>query len=79
MLKDIPARLNVRGTIFHLRGVVHFKAPLKTNATSCIGHYTAFCWRPSVDKWQHFDDLVQEMRYVRNSTIVNGKLFIFTK
>ncbi len=67
-LNDIPKSITVLGgKQFTLRGVIVFRSPVTKGG---MGHYTAYCWRTTLDKWELYDDMSCSIKYVRASTRV---------
>ena len=56
-LSDIPQQVTVLGKTFTIRGVILFKPPLSNNRNA-VGHYTAYCWRSLIQRWQLYDDMI---------------------
>ena len=75
-LKDIPEQLTIEDKDFHLRGAINYYS--QGRSVTSVGHYTAYCWRASIDSWQYFDGMKKETKYVRNTTKINAQLLIYT-
>ena len=76
-LSAVPQTLNVMARHFTLKGVVSFRPPASATKSG-MGHYVAYCWRPSIDRWQLFDDLQKTQKFVRASTIVQSQFIIYS-
>ncbi len=77
ILKDIPKELSIKNWKLTLRGAVHYLAP-QNKTIHAIGHYIAYCWRSEIDRWQVFDDLHAESRFVRNTAKLSITMVIYT-
>ena len=78
-LSDIPQQVTVLGKTFTIRGVILFKPPLSNNRNA-VGHYTAYCWRSLIQRWQLYDDMIDSktVTYVKNSSVIDRNILIYT-
>jgi len=81
-LKDIPQEIEVAEKTYTIRGVIPFQPP-DSNDQNAVGHYTAYCWRSRLQRWQLFDDLIKKNSmntgsYVKSRTVVDCDFLLYT-
>lgn len=78
VLFKIPKTLKIREKVYHVRGVIDFIPPVSKNIQA-IGHYIAYCWKGTTNKWEKYDDLSSSVRVIRsNSVAKNCQILVYT-
>jgi len=75
-LQNIPQILIASGKKYELRGVGCFRRGLSRLRTS-IGHYYACCKRGN-NKWEVYDDVAKNVKYINAETRVPVEFFVYT-
>jgi len=76
MIENIPQILIASGKTYELRGVGCFRRGLSRLRTS-IGHYYACCKRGH-NKWEMYDDVQKNVKYIKGNTKVPCEFLIYT-
>jgi hypothetical protein len=81
-LKDVPVRLNVHGAEYILRGVLAYNPPVILRHHNFrnvgLGHYFTYSRRIG-GKWDLFDDQRKKQEPIKEETIANLDLLLYTK